>query len=127
LLDGEEALTDQGGPPFGQVAQVGTRGGGIDAHIDAHVHVGGSDIVRYPVPTGFNKDIVQPASSTPEEILKQPRPAGVRRINLIQISFYGFDNSCLLAAIAQYPDVFVASRSGKPTGSMVGDGLAPDR
>jgi hypothetical protein len=34
---------------------------------------------------------MMPASFTPEELFKHSRPAGVDRVNLIQISFYGFD------------------------------------
>lgn len=87
-------------------------------YIDAHVHVWSPDTVRYPVAPGFDKASVPPASFTPEELFAHTRPAGVERVNLIQISFYGFDNSCMLDAIAKYPEVFV--------GTAVIDPHAPD-
>jgi predicted TIM-barrel fold metal-dependent hydrolase len=86
--------------------------------IDAHVHVWSADTDRYPIAPGFKKSDIKPASFTPEELLRHARPAGVGRIALIQISFYGFDNSCMLDAIAKYPDVFV--------GTAVIDPLGPD-
>src|SRR5215475_14354767 len=84
--------------------------------IDAHVHVWSSDTTRYPLAAGYKKENVQPASFTPEELFKHCKPAGVGRINLIQISFYGFDNSCMLDAIAKYPDVFVGTAVINPLG-----------
>src|SRR6266487_3129077 len=77
--------------------------------IDAHVHVWTPDTERYPLAAGFKKENMQPASFTPEELFKHCKPAGVGRINLIQMSFYGFDNSYMLEAIARYPDVFVGT------------------
>jgi predicted TIM-barrel fold metal-dependent hydrolase len=84
--------------------------------IDAHVHVWTSDTDRYPLAAGFKKENVQPASFTPEELFKHTKAAGVGRVNLIQISFYGFDNSYMLDAIANYPDVFVGTAVINPLG-----------
>src|SRR5438046_1355224 len=78
-------------------------------YIDAHVHVWTPDTARYPLATGFKKENMIPASFTPEELFKHCKPAGVGRINLIQMSFYGFDNSYMLDMIAKYPDVFVGT------------------
>src|SRR6187549_3796931 len=75
-------------------------------YIDAHVHVWTPDTARYPLAPGFKKEDMAPASFTPEELFKHCKPAGVGRINLIQMSFYGFDNSYMLDAIAKHPDVF---------------------
>jgi len=77
--------------------------------IDAHVHVWTDDTARYPTAPGFERDATAPASFTPEQLFEHTRPAGVSRINLIQIRFYGFDNSYMLDAIAQYPDTFVGT------------------
>jgi predicted TIM-barrel fold metal-dependent hydrolase len=49
---------------------------------------------------------MKPASFTPQQLLKQAQPAGVSRIVLIQMSFYGFDNSYMLDAISAHPGVF---------------------
>ena len=56
--------------------------------IDAHVHVWTPDIDHYPLAAGFKKEDMKPASFTPEELFKHTRPAGVDRINLIQMSYY---------------------------------------
>src|SRR3546814_3996492 len=49
-------------------------------------------LFRSPLAEGYKKENVQPPSFTPEELFKHSKPAGVDRINLIQMSFYGFDN-----------------------------------
>jgi len=76
------------------------------AAIDAHVHVWTPDVKRYPLAAGFTPEAMEPRSFTPEELLAQARPAGVARIVLIQMSYYGFDNSYMLEAIRSYPGVF---------------------
>ncbi|MSU78834.1 MAG: amidohydrolase [Gemmataceae bacterium] len=78
-------------------------------YIDAHVHVWTPDTVRYPLAPGYKKENMKPASFTPEELFKHCKPAGVGRIALIQMSFYGFDNSYMLDMIAKYPAVFVGT------------------
>jgi predicted TIM-barrel fold metal-dependent hydrolase len=77
--------------------------------IDAHVHVWTPDLAHYPLAAGFNKDNMRPRSFTPEELFKHTRPAGVNRINLIQMSFYGFDNRYMLDMIALHRGVFVGT------------------
>jgi predicted TIM-barrel fold metal-dependent hydrolase len=61
-------------------------------YIDAHVHVWTPDTLHYPLAKGYKKEDMKPASFTPEELFKHTRPAGVNRVNLIQMSYYGFDN-----------------------------------
>ncbi len=78
--------------------------------IDAHVHVYAGADPRYPeFPGAPPRDPVAPPSFTPEDLFTHAKPAGVERINLIQIRFYGFDNSYMLDAIAKYPRVFVGT------------------
>jgi predicted TIM-barrel fold metal-dependent hydrolase len=84
--------------------------------IDAHVHVWTPDTARYPLAPGFNRENMKPASFTPVELFKHCKPAGVERINLIQMSFYGFDNSYMLDMIAKYPDIFVGTAVINPSG-----------
>ncbi|MEM7231053.1 MAG: amidohydrolase family protein [Planctomycetota bacterium] len=74
--------------------------------IDAHVHVWTSDTTCYPLASGYTKDSMKPPSFPPEELFAHCRPLGVNRIVLIQMSFYGFDNSYMLDAIAEHPGVF---------------------
>jgi predicted TIM-barrel fold metal-dependent hydrolase len=74
--------------------------------IDAHVHVWTPNVDRYPLAPGFSKENMQPSSFTPEELFAYCRPVGVKRIVLIQMSFYRLDNSYLTDAIQAYPGVF---------------------
>src|SRR5437879_13246260 len=52
---------------------------------------------------------MKPRRFTPEDLFKHARPNGVDRINLIQMSFYGFDNRYMLDMMALYKDVFVGT------------------
>jgi predicted TIM-barrel fold metal-dependent hydrolase len=89
--------------------------------IDAHVHVWTPDTAHYPLAEGYKKDDMKPASFTPEDLFKHTKPAGVDRVNLIQMSFYGFDNSYLLDMMKLHEGTFA--------GTAVIDPLAkePDR
>src|SRR4029453_17875713 len=89
-------------------------------YIDAHVHVWTDDTDHYPLAAGWKKADMQPQRFTPEDLFKHTKPAGVDRVNLIQMSFYypkdlsgrmvnGFDNRYLLDMIALYPGVFVGT------------------
>ena len=75
-------------------------------HIDAHVHVWTADTDSYPLAEGYDKARMKPASFTPEELFAECRPHGVDRIVLIQMSYYRFDNSYMLKAMADHPGVF---------------------
>src|SRR5262245_10163698 len=85
-------------------------------YIDAHVHVWTPDTAHYPLIAGFKKENMKPPSFTPEELFKHAKPNGVTRINLIQMSFYGFDNKYMLDMIALYPDTFVGTAVIDPLG-----------
>lgn len=88
-----------------------------ETYIDAHSHVWTPDLAHYPLSKGFAVTDMKPASFTAEELLKLCRPAGVGRVNLIQMSYYQFDNSYMLDMIKLYPDRFV--------GTGIVDPLAP--
>jgi len=92
------------------------QGGKSMNFFDAHVHVWTPDTSRYPLAPGFDKGNMKPSSFTPEELFKHCKPAGVGRINLIQMSFYGFDNSYMLDIIATYPGIFVGTAVINPLG-----------
>ena len=81
----------------------------LEPYIDAHSHVWTPDTAHYPLAAGFKKDDMKPPSFTPADLFKHSKPAGVTRINLIQMSFYGFDNSYMLDMIKLYPEVFVGT------------------
>lgn len=76
------------------------------SHIDAHVHVWTPDLKSYPLAKGYKKENMKPASFTPEELFAHCRPHGVQRIVLIQMSYYGFDNSYMLDMMKKHPGVF---------------------
>ncbi len=78
-------------------------------YIDAHVHVWTPDVAHYPLAGGGKPNQMKPRSFTPEELFKHTKPAGVDRINLIQMIWYGYDNSYMLDMIALYPEVFVGT------------------
>jgi predicted TIM-barrel fold metal-dependent hydrolase len=92
--------------------------------IDAHVHVWTPDTAHYPLAAGYKKEDIKPGSFTPEDLFKHTKPAGVERVNLIQMSFYGFDNSYMLDMIALYPDVFVGTAVVDPPADGVGRRMA---
>ncbi|MFW6125008.1 MAG: amidohydrolase family protein [Pirellulales bacterium] len=71
--------------------------------IDAHVHVWTPDTAHYPLAAGFKRDDMQPPSFTPEQLLDHAQPNGVQRIVLVQMSFYGHDNSYLLDSMQRFP------------------------
>ena len=74
-------------------------------YIDAHVHVWTDDIETYPLAPGFKKEDMKPPAFPPEEALAHARPCGVDRIVLIQMSYYRFDNTCMLEAMREYEGV----------------------
>jgi predicted TIM-barrel fold metal-dependent hydrolase len=77
--------------------------------IDAHAHIWTEDTDHYPLAAGWKKADMQPRHFPAETLLQQARAAGVSRVNLIQMSFYGFDNSYMLDMMALYPDAFAGT------------------
>jgi predicted TIM-barrel fold metal-dependent hydrolase len=102
----------------------------LEPYIDAHCHVWTPDIAHYPLGKGWKVEDMNPRSFTAEKLLTICRPAGVGRVNLIQMSFYnprpgiemssqngnGFDNSFMLDMIKLYPDRFVGTAVVDPHG-----------
>jgi predicted TIM-barrel fold metal-dependent hydrolase len=74
--------------------------------VDAHVHVWTPGRRKYPRSGPDRKLEYQPLSFTPEELFANCRPNGVGRVVLIQMNFFGYDNSFMLDAIAKYKDTF---------------------
>lgn len=93
-------------------------------YIDAHSHVWTPDVKKYPLAPGFQVSDMVPPSFTAEELQAEMMPVGVNRVVLIQMSFYGFDNSYMLDCMAKYPGMFsgvaVIDQNGKnPTPEML--------
>jgi len=76
-------------------------------YIDAHSHIWTPDTAHYPLAAGYFRDNMQPRSFTAEELQKQMTPCGVNRVVLIQMSFYGYDNTYMTDMIQKYPEMFV--------------------
>jgi predicted TIM-barrel fold metal-dependent hydrolase len=76
------------------------------AFIDAHVHVWTDDTAHYPLAKGWKTEDMKPKRFTPEDLFKHCKPAGVERINLIQMSFYGYDKSYMLDMMSLHKNVF---------------------
>jgi predicted TIM-barrel fold metal-dependent hydrolase len=64
------------------------------------------DLEQYPLAAGFKKEQMQPPRFTPDELLALARPLGINRIVLIQMNFYGFDNSYMLDTMRRHSGVF---------------------
>jgi predicted TIM-barrel fold metal-dependent hydrolase len=88
----------------------------LEPYIDAHSHVWTPDVAHYPLARGFAVEDMKPRSFTAEELLALCRPAGVGRVNLIQMSFYEFDNRYILDMIKLYPERFVGTAIVDPLG-----------
>jgi predicted TIM-barrel fold metal-dependent hydrolase len=93
-----------------------------DGYIDAHVHVWTPDVKKYPLAAEFKPQDMVPSSFTPEELFEHARPCGVTRVVLIQMSFYGFDNSYMLDSMRRFPGVFsgvaVIDENDRPAETM---------
>lgn len=81
-------------------------GGPSMGYIDAHVHVWTQEFDRYPLAPGYAAEGMAPPTFTPEELLAYANPCGVDRVVLIQMSFYGYDNSYMVDTIAKFPGTF---------------------
>ncbi len=94
-----------------------------EPYIDAHSHVWTPDVGHYPLAPEFTVADMSPKSFTAEELLAVCRPAGVGRVNLIQMSYYKFDNSYMLDMIKLYPDRFVGTAIVDPLGADPGKAM----
>ena len=95
----------------------------LEPYIDAHSHVWTPDVAHYPLAPEFTVADMQPKSFTASELLAECRPAGVGRVNLIQMSYYGFDNRYMLDMIKLHPDRFVGTAIVDPLGAEPGKAM----
>jgi len=80
--------------------------GDRDGWIDAHVHVWHPDTSRYPISKNFQISDMQPPSFTDKELWTICEPAGVKRVVLIQMSFYELDHRYLSEVMQLHPGRF---------------------
>ena len=86
--------------------------------IDAHVHVWTPEVDKYPLARGYAVSDMRPPSFTPEQLFAHCRPEGVRRVVLIQMSYYQHDNTYMLDVMKAHPGTF--------SGVAIVDENAPD-
>lgn len=94
-----------------------------EPYIDGHSHIWTPDVAHYPLAPGFAVADMKPRSFTAEELLATCRPAGVGRVNLIQMSYYQFDNRYMLDMIKLYPDRFVGTAIIDPLAADLGHAM----
>ena len=75
-------------------------------YIDAHSHIWTRDTEKYRLAAGYFRANMDPPSFTVEELQTNMKQIDVNRVVLIQMSFYGFDNSYMLDAIRDNPGMF---------------------
>ena len=74
--------------------------------IDTHVHLWTDNLREYPLAYSFTPQQMKPNLFLPEDILRLARPSGVNRVILVQMSYYGFDNSYMVDVIRRFPQTF---------------------
>jgi predicted TIM-barrel fold metal-dependent hydrolase len=74
--------------------------------VDAHVHIWTDDFKKYPLAQGYSPQEMAPRVFSYDDILHYAEPNGVNRVVLVQMSYYGYDNSYMLDAIRRLPKVF---------------------
>ncbi len=74
--------------------------------IDAHVHVWTENITRYPRSKDYSVTDLRPLAFFPNEILKHAEPYGITGIVLVQMSYYGYDNSYMLDVMKEHEGIF---------------------
>lgn len=75
--------------------------------IDAHSHIWGREVAKFPLANGQTLDDLAPPSFTSEELLATCQPENVQRVVLIQHHIYhGWDNTYLIHEAGRYPDRF---------------------
>jgi len=74
--------------------------------IDAHVHVWTENITRYPRSKDYSVTDSRPLAFLPNEILKHAKPYGITGIVLVQMSYYGYDNSYMLDVMKEHEGIF---------------------
>jgi predicted TIM-barrel fold metal-dependent hydrolase len=75
-------------------------------YIDAHVHVWKPADALFPYDPHYSGPAAAPITFTPENLLAITETVAVKRIVLVQMSFYGTDNSYMLDAMKRHRSVF---------------------
>src|SRR4051812_44901981 len=78
----------------------------INNPVDTHVHLWSDDFTTYPMASACRPSDLKPARFSVDDILTHARANAVERAVLVQMSYYGFDNTLMLDAIARHPERF---------------------
>ncbi|MBT4609150.1 MAG: amidohydrolase family protein [Gemmatimonadetes bacterium] len=84
-------------------------------YVDAHVHVWTDDYGQFPFASGHEPAAAKPTTFHAEDILGHANACGVDRVVLVQMSFYGDDNSYMLKVMGDHPGVFAGIGVVDPT------------
>lgn len=75
--------------------------------IDSHCHLWSGDLQRFPIAPWADKDKMEPASFTAEELWDTARPHGVDRVVIVQHSpYFGYDPAYLVDCWRRFPGAF---------------------
>jgi len=85
-------------------------------YIDAHVHVWTDEYEDYPFASGHEPADAKPPTFFAEDILNHAQPCGVERVVLVQMSYYGNDNTYMLEVMARHPGIFAGIGKVDPRG-----------
>jgi predicted TIM-barrel fold metal-dependent hydrolase len=80
-----------------------------DGIFDSHVHVWSDDTAKYPLAPGFQKSDLWFPRFTPDDLAEKAANTGLRRVNLVQMTWYGLDHSYITDLIAKAPGRFVGT------------------
>jgi predicted TIM-barrel fold metal-dependent hydrolase len=75
-------------------------------YIDAHVHLWSDNLQKYPLAAEFTPGDMRPSAFSPQELRHYAEPSGAERFVLVQMSYYGYDNSFMLDVIRDSPQDF---------------------
>ncbi len=75
-------------------------------YIDAHVHLWSDDLEKYPLAAEFTPRDMKLSAFSPQELRHYAEPSGANRFVLVQMSYYGYDNSFMLDVIHESPQDF---------------------
>ena len=81
-------------------------GNTADGFIDTHVHIWTDDFNRYPLSHPFTSAEMHLRTAHPEDLLASARQSSVNRSVLVQMSYYGCDNSYMLDVMRHFNGVF---------------------
>ncbi len=81
-------------------------GQGRGSYIDSHVHIWTRDSSSYRFAAKVPQREIKPLTFSPKDVIRHAKSSGINRIVLVQMNYYGADNSYLLNALRRAPTTF---------------------